>query len=295
MNLFNRNKAYVIDEETSEEVDEQRLPHIPDGLWFKCEFCGNTIYLMNVSEHKVCPSCNNLYRMTAFERINAIADENTFKEINKGICTKNHLNYPSYDEKLKRLRDELDIDEGVVTGVISIDGIKTCVGVMDSRFIMGSMGSVVGEKITRLFEHATNEELPVIIFTASGGARMQEGIISLMQMAKVSMAVKKHSQKGLLYISYLTDPTTGGVTASFAMQGDIILAEPKSLIGFAGKRVIMQTIKEELPEDFQTSEMLLKDGFIDRIVYREDMKDTLSKILKIHQKKAKTESGDISC
>ncbi len=281
MELFKNKDEYI------EDIDqkEEDLPYIPDGLWFKCDHCEKTIYINNVTEQKICPECGAYFRMTGIERINFIADEGSFVEYFNDVTGMNYMDYPNYEEKLERLQQELDIDEAVVTGVITINGYKTCVGVMDSRFIMGSMGYVVGEKITRLFEHATEEDLPVVLFTASGGARMQEGIISLMQMAKISMAVKKHSDKGLLYISYLTDPTTGGVTASFAMQGDIIIAEPKALIGFAGKRVIEQTINEKLPDDFQSAEMLLKTGFVDKIVKREDMIDTLTSILKIHNTK----------
>ncbi len=281
MELFKNKDASVIKLNQKEE----NLPHIPDGLWFKCEHCEKIIYVMNVKDDKICYECGSYFRMDTIERINFIADYNSFEPYFDDIVGKNYMDYPNYEEKLNMLKNELDINEAVTTGTIEIDGVKTCIGVMDSRFIMGSMGYVVGEKITKLFEYATNERLPVIIFTASGGARMQEGIISLMQMAKISMAVKKHSDNGLLYISYLTDPTTGGVTASFAMQGDIILAEPKALVGFAGKRVIEQTINEKLPKDFQSAEMLLKTGFVDKIVKREDMKDTLSSILKIHIKK----------
>lgn len=272
------------DEEFLSDIleDSDNLPFIPDGLWFKCDFCEKTLYNLEVKEDRVCPNCSNYFRMSWRERIDFLADENSFVQLFDDLKGKNYLNYPNYEEKIKELSETLETDEAVVTGTITINNIKTCVGVMDSRFIMGSMGSVVGEKITSLFEFATLNNLPVILFTASGGARMQEGIISLMQMAKVSFAVKKHSDKGLLYITYLTDPTMGGVSASFAMQGDIILAEPKALIGFAGKRVIEQTIKQQLPDDFQRAEMLLKTGFIDKIVERVDMRETLYKILKIH-------------
>ncbi len=281
MDLF-KNK----NEENIEEIEQSKenLPFIPDGLWFKCEHCEKTIYKMEVKETKVCPSCNGNFRMEAYDRISLVADENSFEELYSDVEGRNYLDYPNYEEKVEKLKNGLDIKEAVTTGVVKISGVSTCIGVMDSRFIMGSMGYAVGEKITRLFEYATEQGLPVIIFTASGGARMQEGIISLMQMAKVSMAVKKHSDSGQLYISYLTDPTTGGVTASFAMLGDIIIAEPKALIGFAGKRVIEQTINEKLPEDFQSAEMLLEAGFVDKIVAREDMKETLASILKMHYK-----------
>lgn len=281
MYIFKNKDNYK--DEVVDEIAPENAPFIPDGLWFKCEHCKSTIYIREVSEHKTCPKCNGYYRMGARDRLNLVCDENSFIEFDEHLRSINCLDYPNYDEKLEKIRKNIDIDEAVVTGICDINGIKTCIGVMDSHFIMGSMGAVVGEKITRLFEYATDESLPVILFTASGGARMQEGIISLMQMAKISMAVKNHSDKGELYISFLTDPTTGGVTASFAMQGDIILAEPKSLIGFAGKRVIEQTINEKLPDDFQSAEMLFKHGFIDKIVCREEIKSTLTTILKIHR------------
>ena len=200
------------------------------------------------------------------------------------MYAKNPLNYPNYDEKIQNLKEKTGLNDSVVTGKCQIYGKDCVLCVMDSSFIMGSMGSVVGEKITRAFEYATENELPIIIFTASGGARMQEGIVSLMQMAKVSAAASKHSEAGLLYVTVLTDPTTGGVTASFAMLGDIILAEPNTLIGFAGPRVIEQTIKQKLPEGFQKAEFLLEHGFVDAIIERQNLKKTLSTILKIHKK-----------
>lgn len=221
-------------------------------------------------------------RLSSFERIKLISDENSFELMFGGIRTKNPLDFDGYDERIANLQQKTGLSEAVTTGVCEIDGAKTCVAVMDSEFLMGSMGSVVGERLTRLFEHGTEHRLPVVVFCASGGARMHEGIYSLMQMAKVSAAVLKHSQAGLLYISVLTDPTTGGVTASFAMLGDIIIAEPKALIGFAGKRVIESTIKERLPSDFQTSEFLENHGFVDIICRRDEMKSTISKILKLH-------------
>ena len=217
------------------------------------------------------------------ERINIICDKDSFIEFNKYIESENPLNFPGYDDKLKINKDKSNLNEAVVTGSCTIHGNKAIVCIMDSNFMMGSMGTAVGEKITLATEKAINERLPIIIFTASGGARMQEGILSLMQMAKVNSALAKHSKKGLLYISVLTDPTTGGVTASFAMVGDIILAEPNALIGFAGRRVIEGTIKEELPDNFQTSEFLLEKGFIDNIVKRENLKSTLSLLLELHK------------
>ena len=206
----------------------------------------------------------------------------TFKELFTGIESKDPLHFPGYQKKLATMREKTGLDEAVVTGTALIKGQTVALGIMDSNFIMASMGTVVGEKITRLFEYATVEQLPVILFTASGGARMQEGIMSLMQMAKISAAVKRHSNAGLFYLTILTDPTTGGVTASFAMEGDIILAEPQSLVGFAGRRVIENTVRESLPEDFQKAEFLLEHGFVDAIVKRRDLPDTIASLVRLH-------------
>ncbi len=279
MNIFKKkNKIHEQDISTSGKNN----PIIPDGLWFKCKHCQNTIYKQDVGNLKICPKCGGYYRISAKRRIKLTIDKGSFIQFDEKLVGENYLDYPNYFEKLEALRAKLSINEAVITGTAKIEGMDVAIGAMDSYFVMGSMGSVVGEKITRLFEYATEENLPVILFTTSGGARMQEGIMSLMQMAKVSMAVKNHSDKGLLYITFLTDPTTGGVTASFAMLGDIILAEPKALIGFAGARVIEQTIKEKLPADFQSAEMLFENGFIDKIVSREEVKKTLAHILKLH-------------
>lgn len=277
MNIFNK-KQYIELEKNKEATG----PSIPDGLWFKCKYCGSTIYRKYVNVYKICPKCNSYYRMSARRRIKLTIDKGSFQHLNENLIGSNPLDYPDYGEKLKEARDRTNIKEAVVTGTGKINGIDIAIGAMDPHFIMASMGSGVGEKLTRLFEYATEKNLPVIVFSASGGARMQEGIVSLMQMAKVSMAIKRHSDKGLLYISFLTDPTTGGVTASFASLGDIILAEPKALIGFAGRRVIEQTINEKLPKDFQSAEKLLERGFVDKIVERESMKDELYTILKLH-------------
>jgi len=211
-----------------------------------------------------------------------LQDEDTFEELFTGIETKDPLNFPNYKDKLAQMREKTGLDEAVLTGTASIKGHKTALGIMDSNFIMASMGSVVGEKITRLFEYATELRLPVVLFTASGGARMQEGIISLMQMAKISAAVQRHSKAGLFYLTILTDPTTGGVTASFAMEGDIILAEPQSLVGFAGRRVIESTVRENLPDGFQKAEFLLEHGFVDAIVKRAKLRDKIAKLLEFH-------------
>ena len=234
----------------------------------------------------ICPDCNSYLRVGAKDRIEMICDKGSFKEFDKGIKSKNIIDFPNYDEKLKKSEEASKLNEAVVCGIAKIDGEKCAIFVMDSNFMMGSMGTVVGEKITRLFERATKEKLPVVGFTTSGGARMQEGILSLMQMAKVSGSVKRHSEANLLYITVLTDPTTGGITASFAMQGNIIIAEPKALVGFAGARVIEQTTGQKLPEGFQRAEFLLEHGFIDMIEESPRLKYTLSKILKIHSNKA---------
>ena len=232
----------------------------------------------------ICPSCNSYMRMSAFERISIIADEGTFKECDKELKSQNPIDFPDYDDKIQKAVKSSGLNEGVVCGTAKINGYPCAIFVMDSKFMMGSMGTVVGEKITRLFELATKENLPAVGFTTSGGARMQEGIFSLMQMAKVSGAAKKHSDSGNLYITVITDPTTGGVTASFAMQGDIIIAEPKALIGFAGARVIEQTTGKKLPDGFQKAEFMLEHGFIDMIEDRKRLKYTLGKLLKIHTK-----------
>lgn len=260
-------------------------PEVPEGLLRKCNKCGGAIITEDVKNgYYICPKCGGYFRVHAYHRVEMIADEGTFEEWDQGLTTRNPLNYKGYEEKLEGLKEKTGLEEAVITGKISINGTETAVGVCDGRFLMASMGEVVGEKIARMVERATQERLPVILFACSGGARMQEGIVSLMQMAKTSAALKRHSDAGLLYISVLTDPTTGGVTASFAMLGDVILAEPKALIGFAGPRVIEQTIGQKLPKGFQRSEFLLEHGFIDAIVERPQLKETLSQILKLHEK-----------
>ena len=260
-----------------------RKPEVPDGLMKKCNACKSAVFVEEVKQNNyICPHCQNYFRMHAYRRIQMIADPDSFEEWDKGLQTRNPLQFKGYEEKLDKLKEKTGLDEAVITGKLNINGTPTVVAVCDGRFMMASMGEVVGEKITRAVEKATEEKLPIIIFACSGGARMQEGIVSLMQMAKTSAALKRHSDEGLLYISVLTDPTTGGVTASFAMLGDIILAEPGALIGFAGPRVIEQTIGQKLPEGFQRSEFLLEHGFIDAIVERKEMRSTLSKILNMH-------------
>ena len=260
-------------------------PEVPTGLLRKCNKCGAAIIAEDVKNgYYICPKCHGYFRVHAYRRIEMIADEGSFEEWDKEMDFVNPLDFKGYEDKINHLKERTNLNEAVVTGKVLINGNPAVVGVCDGRFMMASMGWIVGEKITRAVERATQEKLPVIIFTCSGGARMQEGIVSLMQMAKTSAALKKHSDAGQLYVSVLTDPTTGGVTASFAMLGDIILAEPKALIGFAGPRVIEQTIGQKLPKGFQRSEFLLDHGFVDRIVEREELKDVLARILKMHQR-----------
>ena len=262
-----------------------RRPEVPEGLLRKCNKCGGAIIAEDVKkDHYICPKCGGYFRVHARRRIEMITDEGSFEEWDSDLQGGNPLEYKGYEEKLKKLQEKTGLSEAVVTGKAKIDGREAAIGVCDGRFLMASMGEAVGEKIARAVERATKERLPVILFACSGGARMQEGIVSLMQMAKTSAALKHHSDAGLLYISVLTDPTTGGVTASFAMLGDVILAEPKALIGFAGPRVIEQTIGQKLPEGFQRAEFLLEHGFLDAIVERPQMKAVLSKILALHEK-----------
>lgn len=263
----------------------RKEPELPEGLWMKCDGCGQMLFKEDVvNNHYSCYKCGKYFRLTTKRRIRLVADKGTFEPWDEGIENSNPLDYPDYPEKVESLKERFKLDEAVTTGKCRIHGEETVLCVCDTRFLMGSMGYVVGEKITRAVEKATEQKLPVIIFTCSGGARMQEGMVSLMQMAKTSAALKKHSDAGLLYITVLTDPTTGGVTASFAMLGDIILAEPGALIGFAGPRVIEQTIGQKLPEGFQRSEFLVEHGLIDGIIERQDMKDTLGKLLQMHHK-----------
>ena len=255
------------------------------GKWVKCDACKEIIYKEELHANlSVCPNCGKHFRLSARRRIKQIADEGTFKEIGKDILTTDPLEFKGYMKKVEGLREKTKIDEAVKCGICEIEGEKAVLGVMDGNFLMGSMGEAVGERITLAIETAIKKKLPLIMFCVSGGARMQEGIVSLMQMAKTSSAIAKLNKEGLLYISVLTDPTTGGVTASFASLGDIILAEPKALIGFAGPRVIEQTIKQKLPEGFQRSEFLLEHGFIDKIVERKEMKETLGELIRLHKK-----------
>ena len=261
-------------------------PEVPQGLMRKCNKCGAAIIAEDVKNgYYICPKCGGYFRVHAYRRVEMIADEGSFEEWDKDMAFVNPLDFKGYEEKVAGLKERTHLNEAVVTGKVSINGNPAVLGICDGRFMMASMGHIVGEKIARAVERATEEKLPVIIFTCSGGARMQEGIVSLMQMAKTAAALKRHSDAGLLYITVLTDPTTGGVTASFGMLGDIILAEPKALIGFAGPRVIEQTIGQKLPKGFQRAEFLLEHGFVDRIIEREEMKDVLGQILKMHCEK----------
>ena len=262
-----------------------RGPEVPEGLLRKCNKCGGAIIAEDVKKgYYICPKCGGYFRVHAYRRIEMVGDEGTFEEWDKGLCTRNPLHYKGYEEKIAHLQEKTGLEEAVVTGKVKVQGQDTVIGVCDGRFMMSSMGEVVGEKITRAVERATREKLPVILFTCSGGARMQEGIVSLMQMAKTSAALKRHSDAGLLYVTVLTDPTTGGVTASFAMLGDIILAEPGALIGFAGPRVIEQTIGQKLPKGFQRAEFLVEHGFVDAIVERPKLRETLGEILRMHSR-----------
>lgn len=284
MALFSRKDKYIRINPNRSVVNNtpRTQPEVPDELFAKCPGCQKTIYKKDLGLEKTCVACGYNFRITAAERLTLTVDEGSFEELFTGIETTNPINFPGYMEKLVETRKKTGLDEAVLTGTATINGQKIALGIMDSNFIMASMGTVVGEKITRLFELATADALPVVLFTASGGARMQEGIMSLMQMAKISAAVKKHSNAGLFYLTILTDPTTGGVTASFAMEGDVILAEPQTLVGFAGRRVIESTVRENLPDDFQKAEFLQEHGFVDAIVKRADLRQTISSLVAIH-------------
>lgn len=279
-NFFKKSQNVL--EDAAEPIKD--IPHAPDEMFVSCPSCKKLILREELVDNSmVCPSCSYYFRVSARQRITMVTDSGSFTERDKDMLSENSLNFPGYNEKLKKARISSGENESVVCGTASIGGYPCGIFAMDGNFMMGSMGSVTGEKITRLFEYATKHSLPVIGFCVSGGARMQEGMLSLMQMAKTSAAVKRHSDRKNLYISVLTDPTTGGVTASFAMEGDIILAEPGALIGFAGPRVIEQTINRTLPEGFQRSEFQLEKGFVDAIVERGKMRAYLKRLLMIHQ------------
>jgi acetyl-CoA carboxylase carboxyl transferase subunit beta len=266
---------------------EAQEREIPDGLWHKCSSCGALTYVKDLQINlMVCPECGYHNQVNAYERIAQVIDAGTWLEMDAHLTSCDPLGFKDrkpYSDRIKEYRQKTGLSDGVITGVGKIDGSDAALAVMDFRFMGGSMGSVVGEKITRMIEVATEKRLPALIFCASGGARMQEGILSLMQMAKTSAALERHRQASLLYIPILTNPTTGGVTASFAMLGDLILAEPKALIGFTGRRVIEQTLKQKIPEGFQSSEYLLEHGFVDAVIPRTRLKQNLAMILKLHQ------------
>ena len=265
----------------------------PAEKLFKCPRCSASCDYDELEKNMwVCPSCGYHGRMNAADRLAITADSGSFVEYDKGMTSLNPIDFPDYQEKISSLREKTGLNEAVITGECTIKGERCIIGIMDSHFMMASMGSVVGEKITRAFERAAEKKLPLILFTASGGARMQEGLVSLMQMAKTSGAAARLSQAGGLYITVITDPTTGGVTASFASLGDIIIAEPKVLIGFAGRRVIEGTIKQRLPEDFQSAEFMLENGFVDMIVERKKMRRVLAHILRLHKPAKEVSSNE---
>ena len=282
-NMFK--KTRIVSRIQNHSASRASRPEVPEGLLRKCNRCGAAIIAEDVKQgYYICPKCGGYFRVHAYRRIQMVIDEGTFEEWDKDLIGGNPVDYKGYPEKVKALQEKTGLKEAVVTGRGKINGRDTVIAVCDGRFLMASMGWAVGEKITRAVERATEEKLPVIIFACSGGARMQEGITSLMQMAKTSAALERHSKAGLLYVSVLTEPTTGGVTASFAMLGDIILAEPGALIGFAGPRVIEQTIRQKLPKGFQRAEFLVEHGFVDDIVKRENLKETLGRILEMHER-----------
>jgi acetyl-CoA carboxylase carboxyl transferase subunit beta len=284
MSLFdwfaNRRKSSPISKERQER-------EIADGLWSKCPACGVLTYTKDLRANQmVCPECDHHIRIFSDQRVQQLIDANTWKPLDENVAPVDPLKFrdrKAYGDRLRETQEKTGLTDAVQTGLGQIEGLPVGLGVMDFRFMGGSMGSVVGEKLTRLIERSTWERIPVIIVCASGGARMQEGLLSLMQMAKISAALERHRESGLFYVPVLSHPTTGGVTASFAMLGDIILAEPQATIGFAGRRVIEQTLREKLPDDFQTAEYLLAHGFVDAIVPRTQLKKTLAQLIKLHQ------------
>lgn len=282
MALFRKKKTIRLNSELPTKSIPRRT-EMPDNLVERCPKCHKVIFQTQLPENFCCPHCQNHLQFPAEKRIEWLTDANSFIEWDQEINSADPLEFPGYHEKLETAQEVTGLKEAILTGKATLNGLPLALGVMDSRFVMASMGTVVGEKLTRLFEEAIEQSLPVVLFIASGGARMQEGILSLMQMAKVSQAVAAHSQAGLFYCTVLTNPTMGGVTASFAMQGDMTLAEPGAAVGFAGKRVIEQTIKASLPKEFQQAESVLENGFIDQIIKRDDQKNILHLLLKIHQ------------
>lgn len=290
MRIYKTNrKTYGLEDGAENAQPEEELP-IPnlkpysEGIWKRCPSCTTVLYEEDLEHNnKVCPKCNYHFRLTARERIAQICDPDTFKEFNANLVGLDPLDFPDYQKKLDGIKEKTGENEAIVTGFGEISGMSFVLAVMDSHFLMGSMGAAVGEKFALAVERAIDARLPFIAFTTSGGARMQEGLISLMQMSKTSAVLARLDDEGLLYVAVLTDPTTGGVSASFAMLGDITIAEPNAIVGFAGRRVIEQTIKQTLPNNFQKSEFVMKKGFIDLIVERKDLKKTLAHILKLHR------------
>lgn len=289
--LFYKKRHYatlgVVDQSRNlEETPGQAEKDIPKGLVQKCGSCGALVMARELQKHSfTCPNCAYHFPVDAYTRIALTLDDGSFTEYDTEISSLDPLGFPDYSAKLQKAKTVTGLNEGVITGEGAVDGIPVVIGVMDSRFIMGSMGSAVGEKLTRAMEHALEAEAPLLLFTASGGARMQEGVLSLMQMAKTSAALARLHEAGILFISIVTHPTTGGVSASFASLGDVVLAEPGALFGFAGRRVIEQTIRQKLPDDFQTAEFVLKHGMIDKVVHRKELRDILSTIVRIHAAK----------
>jgi acetyl-CoA carboxylase carboxyl transferase subunit beta len=289
--LFSKKRHYAtlgVSEQTRkpESVSSGLEKDIPKGLVQKCDSCGALLMARELQKHLyTCPHCEYHFKIDAFTRIGLTLDENSFVEYDSEVTSVDPLGFPDYPAKLQKAKTLSGLNEGAVTGEGTIEGIPVVIGVMDPRFIMGSMGSAMGEKLTRAMERAAEKEIPMLLFTASGGARMQEGVLSLMQMAKTSAALATLNEKGILFISIITHPTTGGVSASFASLGDVILAEPGALFGFAGRRVIEQTIRQKLPDDFQTAEFVLKHGMIDGVVHRRELQSTLSRIVRIHAAK----------
>jgi len=275
--LFKRSKYFTVRQEPRREI--------PEGLWIKCNVCGEILYTRELERNlKVCQKCGYHFRLSSGERLQLTLDPGSFVEYDNDLLSEDPLDFPQYSEKLEAAREATGLNEAVVTGEGSIGGHRVVIGVLDSRFIMGSMGVVVGEKVARAVEGALEKRLPLVIFSASGGARMQEGILSLMQMAKTAAVLARFDREGQLFVSVLTDPTMGGVSASFAFLGDIILAEPGAHIGFTGPRVIEQTIRQKLPEGFQRAEFLKEHGFIDAVVPRHQMRETLARILSLHRR-----------
>lgn len=289
MALFRRKKSIKINPISPAEIATQRSS-IPDNIAEQCPHCNRIILQNQITEDFCCPHCGEHLHFPATDRISWLVDEGSFVEWDSDLKAENPLDFPSYTDKLNKAKELTQLEEAIVSGSATIDDVPFAIGVMDKRFVMASMGTVVGEKIARIFERAIKEKLSVVLFIASGGARMQEGILSLMQMAKISQLVAKHQEAGLFYCAVLTNPTTGGVTASFAMQGDVIIAEPRAVIGFAGKRVIEQTIKSKLTKEFQQAEWVFENGFIDSIVPRNEQKKVISQLLKIHLYKGGVES-----